>query len=144
VNTHSYSGTGRAALRATVSSRGKRLWQSESGPLNVTLADNTESAMFMAGRIISDLRDLQPEAWLDWQVVDTGGVWATIGVNDNQRTWTPLKRFYMHAGFSRFIRPGATMLALDGPDMVAALAPGGATLAIVVRNGDTAAARSFT
>src|SRR4029077_4036699 len=39
LNTHSYSGTGRANLRALASSKGKRLWQSESGPLNVTLAD---------------------------------------------------------------------------------------------------------
>jgi O-glycosyl hydrolase len=146
MNTHSYSGTARANLRALATTKGKRLWQSESGPLNVTpaLADNTASALFMAGRIIADLRDLQPEAWLDWQVADTGGIWATVGVNDAQQTWTPLKRFYMHAGFSRFIRPGATMLAVSAPDMVAALAPDGGTLAVVVRNGDTAATNTFT
>ena len=72
MNGHSYSGSAsaRASLRALATMKSKRLWQSESGPLNVTLADNTEAAMFMAGRIITDLRDMQPEAWLDWQIGD--------------------------------------------------------------------------
>ena len=115
INGHSYNaGAGsRPNLRMLATSKNKRLWQSESGPLNVTLANNTEAAMFMAGRIITDLRDLQPEAWLDWQVGDPSDFWASIRLNDSQQTWTPLKRFYMHAGFSRFIRPGATMLAVD-------------------------------
>ena len=144
MNAHSYSGSARAAVRSLATSKGKRLWQSESGPLNVTLADNTEAALFMAGRIITDLRDMQPEAWVDWQVADPAGNWMTISLNQNQQTWSPVKRFYMQAGFSRFIRPGATMLALSGADMVAALAADGATIAVVVRNGDTAAAKSFT
>jgi O-glycosyl hydrolase len=146
MNGHSYSASAssRANLRGLAAMRGKRLWQSESGPLNVTLANNTEAAMFMAGRIITDLRDLQPNAWLDWQVGDPASSWASISLSDGQQTWSPLKRFYMHAGFSRFIRPGAVMLAVDGPDMVAFIAGDGATLAIVIRNEDMAAAKSFT
>ena len=146
MNGHSYSAgaSARANLRMLATSKSKRLWQSESGPLNVTLADTTEAAIFMAGRIITDLRDMQPEAWLDWQVGDPSDVWASIRLSDGQQTWTPLKRFYMHAGFSRFIRPGATMLAVTTADMVAFTAGDGATLVVVVRNGDTAAAKSFT
>jgi O-glycosyl hydrolase len=146
MNTHSYSGAAnsRANLRALATSKGMRLWQSESGPLNVTLSTDIDAAIFMAGRIMTDLRDMQPDAWIDWQVADTSGAWATISVNDAQQSWRPLKRFYMHAGFSRFIRPGATMLALSGPDMVGALSSDGATLAIVIRNGDMAATKSFT
>jgi O-glycosyl hydrolase len=146
MNGHSYSAgaSARANLRALATSKSKRLWQSESGPLNVTLADTTEAAIFMAGRIITDLRDMQPEAWVDWQIGDPSDVWASIRLSDGQQSWTPLKRFYMHAGFSRFVRPGSTMLAVTGPDMVAFVAGDGATLAVVVRNGDTAAAKSFT
>ncbi len=65
MNVHTYSGSDRTQLRALATSKGKRLWQSESGPLNQTLTDDTDAAVFMAGRIISDLRDLQPEAWID-------------------------------------------------------------------------------
>ncbi|HLK90323.1 MAG TPA: glycoside hydrolase [Polyangia bacterium] len=138
MNTHTYAGSMRTQLRALATSKGKRLWQSESGPLNQTLADDTAAAIFMAGRIITDLRDLQAEAWVDWQSGDPSTNWASFTLNDTQQTWSPLKRFYMHAGFSRYIRPGATLVDVNETDMVAAVSPDGHTLAIVVRNGDTA------
>jgi O-glycosyl hydrolase len=144
MNVHSYAGSKRTQLRALATSKGKRLWQSESGPLSVTLASNTDAAIFMAGRIIQDLRELQPEAWIEWQVVDPGATWTSFTVNDAQETWTPLKRFYAQAGFSRYIRPGATFVDINNADMVAALAGDGSALIMVVRNGDSTASKSYT
>jgi O-glycosyl hydrolase len=144
VNTHSYAGSKRKELSALAASKGKRLWQSESGPLSQTLADDAAAALFMAGRIITDLRDLKPTAWIDWQVGDPARSWATISLNDSAQTFAPIKRFYMHAGFSRYIRPGARFVDIDNADMVAAIAPGGHSLTLVVRNGDTSAAKRFT
>jgi len=144
INVHSYAGSRRAELRALATDKGKRLWQSESGPLSVTLADDTEAALFMAGRIISDLKDLQPEAWIDWQVADPAPNWASFAVNNSQQSFTFLKRFYMHAGFSRYIRPGATFIRVDNPDMVLAQAADGSQFTLVVRNGDKSAAKTFT
>jgi O-glycosyl hydrolase len=142
LNVHSYAGSRRAELRTLATSKGKRLWQSESGPLSVTLADDTEAALFMAGRIITDLKELQPEAWIDWQVADPARNWASFALNNSQQSFTLLKRFYMHAGFSRYIRPGATFIRIDNADMVAAQAADG-SLTLVVRNGGTAS-KSFT
>lgn len=144
MNVHSYSGTLRANLRALATAKGKRLWMSESGPLNTTLADDTAAAVFMAGRIISDLRDMQAEAWVDWQVGDPSRNWASFTLNDNNQTFGFLKRFYMHAGFSRYIRPGATFVDVNNADMVAAVSADGTTLAIVARNGSTTASAGFT
>jgi O-glycosyl hydrolase len=144
MNVHSYGGSRRAELRTLATSKAKRLWQSESGPLNQKLADDTEAALFMAGRIITDLRELQPEAWVDWQVGDPGKTWASFTLNDTQQSFTYLKRFYMHAGFSRIIRPGATFIDIDNADMVAAVSADGRSLALVVRNGDTKASNGFT
>ena len=144
INAHSYSGSRRTDLRSLATSKAKRLWQSESGPLNATLADDTEAALFMAGRIITDLRDMQPEAWVDWQIGDPSRNWACFALNDSRQTFTYLKRFYMQAGFSRYIRPGATFVDVNNPDMVAAVSADGRTLALVVRNGDTAASKGFT
>src|SRR5262245_56423934 len=144
INAHSYSGSRRAELRSLATMRAKRLWQSESGPLNATLADDTEAALFMAGRIISDLRDMQADAWVDWQLGDPSRNWASFGLNDSRQTFTYLKRFYMQAGFSRYIRPGATFVDVNNPDMVAAVSADGRTLGLVVRNGDTAASKGFT
>jgi O-glycosyl hydrolase len=144
LNVHSYAGTRRSEMRALATSKGKRLWQSESGPLNQTLSGDAEAALFMAGRIITDLRDLKPEAWIDWQVGDPSRNWASITLNDAQESFAPLKRFYMHAGFSRFIRPGATFVDVNNPDMVAAVSADGKVLALVVRNGDTTGTKQFT
>lgn len=144
INVHSYSGSRRAEVRSLATMRAKRLWQSESGPLNVTLADDTEAALFMAGRIITDLRDMQAEAWVDWQVGDPSRNWACFALNDSRQTFTNTKRFYMQAGFARTIRPGATFVDVNNPDMVAAVSADGHTLALVVRNGDTAASKGFT
>jgi O-glycosyl hydrolase len=144
VNTHSYAGSRRAEVRALATNRGKRLWQSESGPLNQTLADDTDAALFMAGRIITDLRELKPEAWLDWQVGDPARSWASLVLNDSQQTFSRIKRFYMHAGFSRYIRPGATFVEVNHPDMVAALSADGGTLTLVARNGSTSESKGFT
>ena len=144
INAHSYSGSRRAELRSLATMRAKRLWQSESGPLNATLADDTEAALFMAGRIITDLRDMQPEAWVDWQIGDPSRNWASFALNDSRQTFTYLKRFYMQSGFSRYIRPGAVFVDVNSTDMVAAVSADGRTLALVVRNGDTAASKGFT
>jgi O-glycosyl hydrolase len=144
MNVHTYAGSQRAALRALATSKGKRLWQSESGPLNQTLADASAAALFMAGRIITDLRDLEAEAWVDWQPGDPSAKWASFGLNDAQQTFTYLKRFFMHAGFSRYIRPGATFVDIDSSDAVAAVSADGHTLTMVVRNGDTAASEGLT
>lgn len=144
MNVHSYAGSKRTQLRSLATSKGKRLWQSESGPLSVDLASNTDAALFMAGRIIQDLRELQPEAWIEWQVVDPATNWTSFTVNNTQQSWTPVKRFYVQAGFSRFIRPGAVFVDINNADMVAALAGDGASLAVVARNGEASASKSFT
>ena len=144
LNTHSYAGSRRKEMRMLATSKGKRLWQSESGPLNQSLAEDIDAALFMAGRIITDLRELQPEAWVDWQVGDPARAWASVALNDAQQTFSKVKRFYMHAGFSRYIRPGAVFVDVDDADMVAALAADGHSLTIVARNGDKSATKAFT
>jgi O-glycosyl hydrolase len=144
LNVHSYAGSRRAELRELADDLGKRLWQSESGPLSQNISDDTEAALFMAGRIISDLRDLKAEAWIDWQSGDPSRSWASFTLDDGDETYAPLKRFYMHAAFSRYIRPGAQFVDIDNADMVAAISEDGATLAIVMRNPDTQGSRSFT
>lgn len=144
INVHSYAGSRRAELHDLAAELGIRLWQSESGPLGQDIGDDTQAALFMAGRIIQDLRELKPTAWVDWQSGDPSRSWASFTLNDNQQTYAPLKRFYMHAGFSRFIRPGATFVDVNHADMVAAVSEDGHTLALVVRNPDANATRGFT
>ena len=145
INVHSYAGSQRAELQQLAASAGKRLWQSESGPLGVSGLDtNTQAAIFMAGRIIQDLRELRPAAWIDWQTVDTSNPWTSFSINDASQRGTPVKRFFMHATFSRFIRPGATFVDIDHGAMVAALASDGSAVTVVVLNSEVAASADYT
>ncbi|MGK3989308.1 glycoside hydrolase [Sorangium sp. So ce136] len=144
LNVHSYAGSRRKELRQLANELGKRLWQSESGPLGQSLSDDTDAALFMAERIIRDLRELRPEAWVDWQSGDPSRSWASFTLNDREQSYAPIKRFYMHAGFSRYIRPGATFVEVDSEDMVAAVSADGSSLTLVVRNGDRDASRGYT
>ncbi|WP_437925238.1 glycoside hydrolase [Sorangium sp. So ce291] len=144
INVHSYAGSQREELRQLATELGKRLWQSESGPLGQSLSDDTDAALFMAERIIRDLRELKAEAWVDWQSGDPSRSWASFTLNDGEQSYTPIKRFYMHAGFSRYIRPGATFVQVDSEDMVAAVSADGGSLTLVVRNGDRDASRGYT
>jgi O-glycosyl hydrolase len=144
LNVHSYAGSKRKELRKLATKLGKRLWQSESGPLGQSINDDTDAALFMAERIIRDLRELEPEAWLDWQVGDPSRSWASITLNDGAQSFAPIKRFYMHANFSRYIRPGSTFVDVNNEDMVAAVSADGHTLALVVRNGAREAERAYT
>jgi len=144
MNVHTYSGSMRTNLRALATTDGKRLWVSESGPLNQTLADDTAAAVFMAGRIMTDLRDLQAEAWVDWQAGDPSANWASYTLNDTQQSFGFLRRYYMHAAFSRYIRPGATFVDVNNANMVAAVSPDGTRVAIVVVNSSTTATAGFT
>jgi O-glycosyl hydrolase len=144
LNVHSYNGTKRVEVRELAKDKQKRLWQSESGPLSVDLATELDAALFMAGRVITDLRDLQPAAWVDWQIQDPAQSWSSFTYNDNAQSFAPRKRYYMHASFSRYIRPGATFITLANAEMVAALSADNSYVSIVARNGDKATSRKFT
>jgi len=144
INVHSYAGSQRRELRALANDLGKRLWQSESGPLGENLNDDTDSALFMARRIVTDLRELEAEAWVDWQSGDPARSWASFTLNDANESFSPLKRFYMHAGFSRYIRPGAQIVDVDDSDMVAATSPDGGSVTIVVVNTNATQEQAYT
>ncbi|MBN2736828.1 MAG: discoidin domain-containing protein [Spirochaetales bacterium] len=143
INSHSYSGSKRGDLKNLAANLGKRLWQSESGPLGWPGGDDNDVAIYMAKRIITDLREMQPVAWLDWQIVD-GGVWGSIHVNQSTQSFTFTKRFYMHRNFSQFIRPGARFIDINHSNMIAAISQKQDYLTIVVLNEKSSSSENYT
>jgi len=137
INSHSYGGWN---LRKTIDSLArahkKNLWQSESGPLGKD-KDTTDITMWMSDVIMQDLRVMKANAWIDWQVCDNVADWRTIEINDSKQSYKYNKRYFMHAAFSRFIRPGSQIIASSDANSVAALVPNG-NLVVVLRNGDYA------
>jgi len=132
VNTHSYSdGSYRKQLFNRAFGLNKRLWQSETGPLSKS--GDEHIALWMANVIIQDLRDMHAEAWIDWQIGDPAENWRSLALNHSKQTFTPNARYYMHAAFSRYIRPGSRIIDSDNGNTLAALRPDGA-LVLIVRN----------
>lgn len=134
VNTHSYHGKERRRDFAALSARhGKRTWQSESGPLSWPGGNQMDVSLWMADVIIRDIREMRVNGWLDWQVID-GGVWGSLTVNHARQTAVPNKRYWMHANFSRAIRPGSVILEGGAANVLAALVPATGSLALVILN----------
>jgi galactan endo-1,6-beta-galactosidase len=142
VNVHGYSngtepyrGPNRAELRRVVGT--KRLWQSEYG-------DGDASGYTMAQAIIRDLKELRPSAWVYWQPVEPDVPeygWGLINANyvdthDNASSEnTPLvrvnRKFYVFGQFTRYIRSGYQMVAVDDENSVAAYDPTSHKLVVV-------------
>ncbi|WP_249268966.1 glycoside hydrolase [Fibrobacter sp. UWB1] len=132
VNTHSYSGgDNRAKLFNAAFAKDKKVWQSETGPLHKSGDENI--ALWMAGVILADLRDMKASAWVDWQIGDPAENWRSLALNHSKQTFSPNARYYMHAAFSRYIRPGSRIIDSDNGNTLAALTPEGA-LVLIVRN----------
>lgn len=76
---------------------------------------------------------MHAEAWVDWQIADPAENWRTIYADHKKQTFSYMPRFYMHAAFSRYIRPGSRIIDTDKPNTLAAIRPDKA-LVIIVRN----------
>ncbi|SFD53668.1 O-Glycosyl hydrolase [Paenibacillus catalpae] len=141
INTHTYTGFGLAELRELAKVKGKKLWMSEygtggTGPHN---HEDMSCVMELAERVISDLRLLQPAAWVYWQAVEDesaqnnwGFIHSDFRVGDSQYEIT--KQYYAMAQFSKFIRPGSRILITDDPHSVAAYDAANNRLTVVVHN----------
>ena len=71
IDTHTYGGNQRATLKAKAQAFGKDLWMSEvDGDFK---SGNTamKGALGLAERIILDMNEMQPAAWVMWNIIDT-------------------------------------------------------------------------
>jgi hypothetical protein len=148
INAHSYFGSAgsRTSLATFRMENGIRHWQSESGPLNMS-GSTEELVMAMASRIIRDLREMKCEAWIDWQLAaDQSPVWGIIVGKYSEITHPTAKgeAYYIRSQFSRFIKPGYSIIDCRNPNTLAALSPDESELVLVVCNETTAdAVHSF-
>ena len=140
VSVHTYGGSQRSSIAAVAGAYNLKLWQSESGPINISGSDES-IIMIMADRIIADVRDLKCTVWADWQIVGNGTspLWALIGgqYDINNAPFSKLASYYIRAQFSRYIKPGYNIIANSAPNSLAALSPDGKELVVVINNKET-------
>lgn len=139
VNTHSYADTSRVELGRLARKLGLRLWQSESGPLDVNLT-GFDNYLFMAQRIVTDIRELEPEVWCDWQLASQGlgdGRWGLLSYDPVKKIYQREKSYYVRKQFSKYIKPGFRFIGGADKSSLAALSPDGKELVIVMVNQDS-------
>ncbi|MBE6846903.1 MAG: alpha-L-arabinofuranosidase [Ruminococcus sp.] len=140
IDTHTYSGSKRSQLKDLAVSEGKNLWMSEvdGGSTAGTNAGEMGAALWLANRITLDVNELNASAWIMWQVIDNhisaagyngnkdsgmpnlnGGYWGVAVADHDNDTIILTKKYYAFGQYSRYIRPGMTMLKSSGSTVAA-------------------------
>lgn len=130
INTHTYFTAGRKELRKLAEGAGKDVWVSEYG-------DNDATGLTMARTIIADLTQLRAKAWVYWQAVDSAAGWGFFRnpLKDFETTaMITNEKYHVMGNFSRFIRPGMTLLDSTAADTVAACQPDAGRVVVVALN----------
>lgn len=144
ISTHSYEGEHKAGISGFVQEKGLKLYQSESGPLYIGQIYGLDNHLFMAERIITDLRIANVNAWIDWQAASTSAVWGFYTLTQNGTTLTKGKNYHVRKNFSKFIKPGYQIVYTSDDKTVAAISPDQKELVIVhVNRSNTQKALNF-
>ncbi|MGI5974640.1 MAG: glycoside hydrolase [Paludibacter sp.] len=135
INVHSYAGTQRKELNAFANRHQIPLWQSESGPLWVE-KKGPDNFLFMAQRIVTDMKELKPVVWCDWQYMGRGfgGVWSLVGYNLGTKAYERTMGYYCRKQFTHLIKQGYTFIENDNENTLTAISPDQKTMVVVIVN----------
>ncbi len=154
IDTHTYGGSKRGELKDTAIRAGRNLWMSEvdGGSTAGSNAGEMGAGLWLADRITLDLNELNSSAWILWQVIDNhissvgmngnkdkgmvntqGGYWGLAVADHDSNRIILTKKYYSMGQFSRYIRPGMTMLKCSN-NCVAAFDRRNGRLVIVATN----------
>ena len=140
VDTHAYNGSGREQLRRMALDLGKNLWMSEvdGGETTGGSAGEMGAGLWLAREILADLNELNPSAWILWQVIDShisrdgylgrkdtgmvdtrGGYWGTAVADHDREQLILTMKYYVYGQFTRYIRPGCRLIPTGGGTVAA-------------------------
>lgn len=133
INTHTYGGSNRTALRNTATSAGKHLWTSEYG-------DGDASGLTMSRTILKDIRNMGASGWVYWQAVDSADGWGFFKnvLNNTQTTsYTVNQKYYVMGNYSKFIRPGYKIIGMSDANTLAAYDAASGKVVLVTTNSES-------
>ncbi len=168
LNVHTYGTGDRLVARDIAKASDKPLWMSEvegdwdGTGFNLT---NIENGLGMAGRIVDDLRELEPSAWVFWQPVEDlynmekvedlnwGSVFIDFDCNADGDSLRRIAdgeadpscqvqtnaKFNTVRNFTHYIQPGDSLIPTDNTQTTAALRADGEGLTLVHVNTETSA-----
>lgn len=160
LNVHTYGTGQRTSVRDIAKGEHTKLWMSEVEGSFHSPTDYTtmETGLGIANRIVDDLRELEPSAWVLWQPiedtgpqVDGGGNWGSIHVPFTCTDEDTLEtceirtntKYDTIRNFTHYIRPGDRIVKVDDTSTVAAVSQLG-DAATAVHVNDSAGAREVT
>lgn len=156
IDTHTYGGWKRGELKDLALQNGMNLWMSEVDGGATAGKDNGQmgAALWLAERMSIDLNGLNPSAWILWQAIDkhicaagfngkkdsgmpdiNTGFWGLAVADHDNDTIILTKKYYAFGQFSRFIRPGFTMLNASGNNVAAYDKENGQVVIVAVNTG---------
>lgn len=140
INVHGYSGTDTSPYRGPYRPALRALWRIKAPTAKMWLSefgDGDPSGMTMATSIMLDMTELQPSAWVQWQVIDPA--WGFFANPDPQKGGVigPVyPKYYVFAQFSRHVRRGCGIIGNSDPNSIVAYNPETQKLIIVTLNLD--------
>ncbi|MFC8423389.1 RICIN domain-containing protein [Streptomyces sp. NPDC057236] len=161
MNVHTYGTGQRTTVRDIAKAEDKRLWMSEvEGDWGDGQSfTDMRPGLGLAQRIVDDLRELEPRAWVFWQPVEDydnmkpggesakGGNWGEIqlpfGCTSKDTLETcPIRtntKFDTARNFTHFIKPGDRLIKVDDTSSAAAVTKNGKGASLVHVNSTTEA-----
>lgn len=158
IDSHAYSAVNASDLRLLAKTEKKNLWMSEMDGATTkgTLAGQMSSALGLGVNISTQMNALLPSAWVLWDAIDIHadegnafdknsleeiaystldekGFWGLAVADHNQKRVMLTKKYYAYGQYSKFIRPGYTLLSTAGNN-VAAYDKKNETLVVVIDN----------
>ena len=135
INTHTYS---------EITASGLKLinLQNQSGnhfgnrkPAQAEKANQVRIYLGLAQKLFNDMRYMNPQAWLDWQLMEeTNEVWCLIRCNFNSQEYKIVKNFYVREQITRFFKQGYLMIETGNDEALAAVNPGKTELVVSLLN----------
>ncbi|CAL8112944.1 unnamed protein product [Orchesella dallaii] len=144
VNTHGYSDNGqenRGELFTLAQKNGHTLWMDEVGWSRSELEDMVQG-LNLAERIVYDVRNMVPSAWVYWQAVEDQqpGMWGLLDVPYANAAIANIhynSGYYAMMQFSKYITRGFTIVHVNDGNSIAAYNEMSQTLVIVAVNSAT-------
>jgi len=135
IATHSYAGTQRTALNQLAQENKKEVWQTESGPLDIKLK-GLDNYLTIASRIIQDFKEMGSIIWSDWQAVSLDDGWGLWIYNIDKKVFDRKKPYYIRKQFSKYIKPGYTIIASGGNSIAAINQASDEVVLVIVNEGN--------
>ncbi len=134
ISTHSYITCKSKKLGKLRQKEGFNIWMSEVDGAGTVgrKAGDMRSALWYAKKIIKDINALSPSAWVTWLVIDLHrstngyggnpdygkydekkGFWGLACCDHDKGEVILTQKYYAYGQFSRYIRPGMTLIHID-------------------------------